>query len=94
MVSTTRQAYEVLNRMTRYQNDLHNLNYNLIFQIKLEIDALVNITNKFCVVYRKARYNIEHVENNIINPQKKDLMLAFQQELIQNPIKQNILILI
>ena len=41
VVSTTRQAYEVLNRMTRYQNDLHNLNYNLIFQIKLEIDALI-----------------------------------------------------
>ena len=40
VVGTTRQAYEVLNRMARYQNDLHNLNYNLIFQIKLELDSL------------------------------------------------------
>ena len=47
VVGTTRQAYEVLNRMARYQNDLHNLNYNLIFQIKLELDSLTPITNKF-----------------------------------------------
>ena len=86
VVSTTRQAYEVLNRMTRYQNDLHNLNYNLIFQIKLEIDALIEYHEQILrSLSKKARYNIEHVENNIINPQKKDLMLAFQQELIQNP---------
>ena len=44
VVGTTRQAYEVLNRMARYQNDLHNLNYNLIFQIKLELDSLMTLS--------------------------------------------------
>ena len=26
--------------MARYQNDLHNTNHNLLFQIKLELDSL------------------------------------------------------
>ena len=46
VVRTTRHAYEVLKRMSRYQNDLY-----------YEVD----------------------------NPQKKNLMDAFQQELIKNP---------
>ena len=28
---------------------------------------------------------MEHFDNQIMNPQKKDLMDAFQQQLIQNP---------
>ena len=50
VVRTTRQAYEVLKRMSRYQNDLYQLNNQLLD-----------------------------------NPQKKNLMDAFQQELIKNP---------
>lgn len=89
VVGTTRKAYEVLNRMTRYQNDLHNLNYNLIFQIKLEIDELIEYHQQILrSLSKKARYNVEQDENNIINPQKKDLMDAFQLELIQNPYQE------
>ncbi|MEX6261482.1 aromatic acid exporter family protein [Staphylococcus haemolyticus] len=86
VVGTTRQAYEVLNRMARYQNDLHNLNYNLIFQIKLELDSLTAYHEQILKsLSKKARYNVEHFDNQIMNPQKKDLMDAFQQQLIQNP---------
>ena len=71
--------------MARYQNDLHNLNYNLIFQIKLELDSLTLSRTNFKKLVEKARYNVEHFDNQIMNPQKKDLMDAFQQQLIQNP---------
>ncbi|WP_447514144.1 hypothetical protein, partial [Clostridioides difficile] len=39
VVRTTRQAYEVLKRMSRYQNDLYQLNNQLLLQIKLELDS-------------------------------------------------------
>ena len=54
VVGTTRQAYEVLNRMARYQNDLHNLNYNLIFQIKLELDSLTAYHEQILKACRKS----------------------------------------
>ena len=43
VVRTTRQAYEVLKRMSRYQNDLYQLNNQLLLQIKLELDSLVTL---------------------------------------------------
>ena len=85
VVGTTRQAYEVLNRMARYQNDLHNLNYNLIFQIKLELDSLTAYHEQILKSLSKSSLQCEHFDNQIMNPQKKDLMDAFQQQLIQNP---------
>ena len=39
VVQTTRQAYEVLNKLSRYQNDLYLLN-NFLLQIKLDLDSL------------------------------------------------------
>ena len=78
--------------MARYQNDLHNLNYNLIFQIKLELDSLTAYHEQILKACRKARYNVEHFDNQIMNPQKKDLMDAFQQQLIQNPYQSRIFI--
>ena len=68
VVRTTRHAYEVLKRMSRYQNDLYQLNNQLLLQIKLELDSLVTLHD----------YEVD-------NPQKKNLMDAFQQELIKNP---------
>ena len=56
--------------MARYQNDLHNLNYNLIFQIKLELDSLT-YHEQILKACRKARYNVEHFDNQIMNPQRK-----------------------
>ncbi len=40
VVQTTRQAYEVLNKLSRYQNDLYLLNNNFLLQIKLDLDSL------------------------------------------------------
>ena len=53
VVRTTRQAYEVLKRMSRYQNDLYQLNNQLLLQIKLELDSLVTLQNKYLRVYQK-----------------------------------------
>ena len=40
--------------MARYQNDLHNLNYNLIFQIKLELDSLTAYHEQILKACRKS----------------------------------------
>lgn len=86
VVGTTRQAYEVLNRMARYQNDLHNTNHHLLFQIKLELDSLTAYHEQILKsLSKKARYNVDDFDNQILNPQKKNLMDAFQYQLIQNP---------
>ncbi|RIN30420.1 aromatic acid exporter family protein, partial [Staphylococcus succinus] len=83
---STRQAYEVLKRMNRYQNDLHNINHELLLQIKLEIDTLIAYHEQiFVSLSKKARYDVSQLDSQIENPQKKDLMDAFQKEIIKNP---------
>ena len=72
--------------MARYQNDLHNTNHNLLFQIKLELDSLTAYHEQILKsLSKKARYNVDDFDNQILNPQKKNLMDAFQYQLIQNP---------
>lgn len=72
--------------MNRYQNDLHNLNHELLLQIKLEIDTLIAYHEQiFISLSKKAKYDVGQFENQIENPQKKELMDAFQKELIRNP---------
>ena len=86
MVRSTRHAYDVLKKMNRYQNDLHNLNHELLLQIKLEIDTLIAYHEQiFISLSKKAKYDVGQFENQIENPQKKELMDAFQKELIRNP---------
>lgn len=86
LVRSTRRAYEVLRKMNRYQNDLHNLNNELLLQIKLEIDTLIAYHEQiFISLSKKARYDVDQLDSQISNPQKKDLMDAFQKEIIQNP---------
>ncbi|MGW9904949.1 uncharacterized membrane protein YgaE (UPF0421/DUF939 family) [Staphylococcus cohnii] len=86
VVRSTRQAYDVLKRMNRYQNDLHNLNNELLLQIKLEIDLLIAYHEQiFISISKKARYDISYFDSQIENPQKKDLMDAFQREIIKDP---------
>lgn len=86
VVRTTRQAYEVLKRMSRYQNDLYQLNNQLLLQIKLELDSLVTLHEQiFKSLSKKARYDVTQLDYEVDNPQKKNLMDAFQQELIKNP---------
>ena len=58
--------------MARYQNDLHNLNYNLIFQIKLELDSLISLSRTNFVEKLVTMWN----NNQIMNPQKKDLWMS------------------
>jgi len=86
VVRTTRLAYEVLNRMSRYQNDLHQLNNQLLLQIKLELDSLIAFHEQILKsLSKKAKYNVAQFQYEVDNPQKKDLMDAFQNELIYNP---------
>ncbi|KAB7643944.1 MULTISPECIES: FUSC family protein [Staphylococcus] len=86
VVRTTRLAYEVLNRMSRYQNDLHQLNNQLLLQIKLELDSLIAFHEQILKsLSKKAKYNVAQFQYEVDNPQKKDLMDAFQNELIHNP---------
>jgi len=86
VVRSTRHAYDVLKKMNRYQNDLHNLNHELLLQIKLEIDTLIAYHEQiFISLSKKAKYDVGQFENQIENPQKKELMDAFQKELIRNP---------
>ena len=86
IVLVTRQAYAVLKRMNRYQNDLHSLNNELLLQIKLDIDSLTAFHEQiFISLSKKAKYDVDFDDTTVDNPQKKDLMDAFQKELIQNP---------
>lgn len=86
IVRVTRQAYAVLKRMNRYQHDLHSLNNELLLQIKLDIDSLTAFHEQiFISLSKKAKYDVDFDDTTVDNPQKKDLMNAFQKELIQNP---------
>ncbi|MCU5746241.1 aromatic acid exporter family protein [Staphylococcus sp. SQ8-PEA] len=86
VVRSTRKAYEVLKRMNRYQNDLHNLNNELLLQIKLELDALItNHEQIFISLSKKARYDASQLDSQIENPQKKNLIDAFFTEINKNP---------
>ncbi|MGW7796734.1 FUSC family protein [Staphylococcus xylosus] len=86
VVRSTRHAYEVLKKMNRYQNDLHNLNHELLLQIKLEIDTLIAYHEQiFISLSKKAKYDVSQFDSQIENPQKKELMDAFQKEIIKNP---------
>ena len=63
VVRTTRQAYEVLKRMSRYQNDLYQLNNQLLLQIKLELDSLVTLHEQiFKSLSKKARYDVTQLD--------------------------------
>lgn len=86
VVRSTRKAYEVLKRMNRYQNDLHSLNNELLLQIKLELDNLVTYHEQiFISLSKKARFDAGQLENQIENPQKKNLIDAFFTEIVDHP---------
>lgn len=78
VVQTTRQAYEVLNKLSRYQNDLYLLNNNFLLQIKLDLDSLTAFHEQILAsLSKKARYNVTHVDYELDNPQKKIYCLHF-----------------
>lgn len=53
IVLSTRDAYDVLRRMNRYQNDLVHLNHALLLQIKLEIDELTQFHEQILISITK-----------------------------------------
>ncbi|MFI6127671.1 aromatic acid exporter family protein [Staphylococcus pasteuri] len=90
VVRTTRLAYEVLNKMSRYPNDLHQLNNQLLLQIKLELDSLIAFHEQILKsLSKKAKFKVTQLQYEVDNPLKKELMTAFQNELIQNPYQTN-----
>ncbi|MDK7115360.1 FUSC family protein [Staphylococcus pettenkoferi] len=90
VVRSTRKAYEVLKRMNRYQNDLHNLNQSLLLQIKLELDSLITYHEQiFISLSKKARYDARQLDSQIENPQKKELIDAFFNDITKNPVPED-----
>src|SRR5699024_635746 len=66
VVRSTRQSYDVLKRMNRYQNHLNKLNNELLLQIKLEIDLLIAYHEQiFISLSKKARYDVSHFDSQI-----------------------------
>lgn len=86
IVLSTRDAYDVLRRMNRYQNDLVHLSHSLLLQIKLEIDELTQFHEQILIsITKKAKFDVSHDQQFVPNPLKKDIMTAFQDEVIHNP---------
>ncbi len=86
IVLSTRDAYDVLRRMNRYQNDLVHLSHSLLLQIKLEIDELTQFHEQILIsITKKAKFDVSHDQQFVPNPLKKDIMTAFQEEVIHNP---------
>ena len=46
--------------MSRFQNDLHQLNNQLLLQIKLELDSLVAVHEQIYKVYLKRQNMMLH----------------------------------
>ncbi|MDN8839700.1 aromatic acid exporter family protein, partial [Staphylococcus aureus] len=69
-------------------NDLYLLNNNFLLQIKLDLYSLTAFHEQILAsLSKKARYNVTHVDYELDNPQKKDLLSTFQHELINHPYK-------
>lgn len=85
VVITTRRAYDVLRRMHRYQNDLHQASNDLMLQIKLELDDLMTSYDQIMLsIAQKARYDYENFQMPVDNPQKIELIEAFKQEMVEH----------
>ncbi|WP_105994285.1 FUSC family protein [Staphylococcus simulans] len=86
VVLTTKSAYDVLRRMHRFQNDLHNMSDKLKLQIKFELDDLMNSYDQIMFsIAQKARYDFENFQAPIDIPQKIELLDAFKNELHEHP---------
>lgn len=80
LVLSTRDAYDVLRRMNRYQNDLLNLSESLFLQIKLEVDELSQFHEQILIsITKKAKFENPEFQSHVTNPLKKDLLTAYQE---------------
>lgn len=85
IVLSTRDAYDVLKRMNRYQNDMLNLSESLFLQIKLEVDELSQFHEQILIsITKKAKFDNPDFQSRITNPLKKDLLTAYQEEFKSN----------
>ncbi|EHD0644644.1 aromatic acid exporter family protein [Staphylococcus pseudintermedius] len=90
IVLSTRDAYDVLRRMNRYQNDLVHLNHALLLQIKLEIDELTQFHEQILIsITKKAKFDVTLDQRFVPNPLKKEVITAFQEEVIVDPEPEN-----
>lgn len=85
LVLATRDAYDVLRRMNRYQNDMLHLSESLFLQIKLEVDELSQFHEQILIsITKKAKFENPEFQSHVVNPLKKDLLTAYQEELKSN----------
>ncbi|QHW36776.1 aromatic acid exporter family protein [Staphylococcus ursi] len=90
IVLSTRDAYDVLRRMNRYQNDLVHLNHALLLQIKLEIDELTQFHEQILIsITKKAKFDATLDQRFVPNPLKKDIMTAFKEEVVTDSEPKN-----
>ncbi|MCO4325405.1 FUSC family protein [Mammaliicoccus sciuri] len=86
IIASTRRAYEVLRKMNRYENDIHNLNDDLKVQMKFELDELMAQHEQILVrISQKAKHEIDQVPDYLVEPYKEDLMEIFIKDIMDNP---------
>ncbi len=86
IIASTRRAYEVLRKMNRYENDIHNLNDDLKVQMKFELDELMAQHEQILVrISQKAKHEIDQVPDYLVEPYKEDLMEIFIKDIMENP---------
>ncbi|REI31037.1 aromatic acid exporter family protein [Staphylococcus felis] len=82
IVLSTRDAYDVLRRMNRYHNSMINMSDAFILQLKLEVDELVQFHEQILIsITKKAKFYNNEETHTIVNPLKKDILIAFKEEL-------------
>lgn len=85
IVLSTRDAYDVLRRLNRYQNSMMSMNDDFILQLKLEIDELVQFHEQILIsITKKAKFYYDDT-HLIVNPIKKDIFSAFKEEIAKHP---------
>ncbi|QLK86365.1 aromatic acid exporter family protein [Staphylococcus sp. 17KM0847] len=88
IVLATRDAYDVLKRMNRYQNDMLHLSDTLLLQVKLEIDELTQFHEQILIsITKKAKFNLPEAKAQIANPLKRDIIEVFQDEVSQHNVE-------
>lgn len=89
VIASTRRAYEVLRKMNRYENDIHNLNDHFKVQMKFELDELITLHEQVLVrISQKAKHEKNQVADYLVEPYKENLMEIFIKE-IENNSQQN-----
>ncbi|MCD2478607.1 hypothetical protein AXY37_08160 [Mammaliicoccus lentus] len=85
-IMATRRAYEVLRKMNRYENDIHNLDDDFKVQMKFELDELMALHEQILVrISQKAKHELDNVPDHLVEPYKEELMDIFIKEITSTP---------